>query len=80
MNKPEQLKDARFVVFCLEAYKRAEGISGPEAADSFLKYGVTDYLRDGFEVLHSLGEHALVADIRDFISRRSKDAQKRILG
>lgn len=72
MSKSEQLKNARFVVFCLEAYKRAEGISGPEAADQFLKYGVTGYLRDGLEVLHSLGEHALVADIRDFIKRRSK--------
>ena len=71
MSKSEQLKEARFVVFCLEAYKRAEGIGGPEAADQFLKYGVTTYLCDGFDVLHSLGEHALVADIRDFIKHRS---------
>lgn len=78
MSKSEQLKDIQFVVFCLEAYKRAEGISGPEAADQFLKYHVPSYLHDGFEVLHSLGEHALVADIRDFIHRRSRKITKYI--
>lgn len=72
MSKTEQLKDARFVVFCLEAYKRAEMISGSEAADRFLKNNVTGYLHEGFDVLHSLGEHALVADIRDFMEHRSK--------
>jgi len=72
MNNSENTKIVRFIVFCLEAYKRAENIAGSDTADLFVKYGVTDYLRDGFEVLHSLGEHALVDDIRDFIRHRAK--------
>lgn len=53
MSDPNEVRLARFVVFCLEAYKRAEGISGSEAAERFSRYGVTDYLRAGYDVLHS---------------------------
>lgn len=59
-----------FVVFCLEAYKKQEGISGAKAMDMFSEYGVLDYLTEGYAVLHSLGENALTEDISDYISRR----------
>ena len=59
-----------FVVFCLEAYKKQEGISGAQAMDMFSEYGVLDYLTEGYAVLHSLGENALTEDISDYISRR----------
>ena len=63
---------SRFVVFCLEAYKRHEFLSGAEVSDLFDRYGVIDYLKEGFDVLHSLGEMALVDDMRDYISRRGE--------
>ena len=59
-----------FLVFCLEAYKKQKEVSGAKAMDIFSEYGVLDYLTDGYEVLHSLGEHALTEDISDYISRR----------
>ncbi|MDA3926412.1 MAG: DUF3791 domain-containing protein [Kiritimatiellae bacterium] len=59
-----------FVVFCMESYKRHENLGGAEVSDLFIRYGVIDYLTEGYEVLHSLGENALVEDIRDYISRR----------
>lgn len=70
MNKNSEISKARFVVFCLEAYKRHEHLEGVDASDIFLRLGVVDYLTDGYDVLHSLGENALVEDIRDYISRR----------
>ena len=63
---------SRFVVFCLEAYKRNNSLSGAEAVALFDRYNITEYLVDGYDVLHSLGEAALVNDISDFIARRSK--------
>lgn len=60
-----------FVVFCLEAYRRAEHIDGAEAVDQFIKFDVPEYLSAGYDVLLSLGELALVQDISDFISARS---------
>lgn len=70
MNEKREAKDVRFVVFCLEAYKRHENLSGAEAADLFTRYGVPEYLQSGYDVLHTLGERALVADIRDYLQRR----------
>jgi hypothetical protein len=71
MSEKSETKYVRFVVFCLEAYKRHENLSGAEAADLFTRYGVPEYLQSGYEVLHTLGELALIADIRDYIQRRS---------
>ena len=61
-------------MFCIEAYRHAEGISGAVAVDRFAAHGVIDYLRDVYDVLHTLGESALVEDIRDFIHCRSVKA------
>jgi hypothetical protein len=69
MNDDQHI--VRFVVFCLEAYKRSQGITGPAAAELFVKYGVTDYLRDGYDLLHTLGEQALVDDIRHYLAKRA---------
>ena len=62
---------SRFVIFCLESYKRKADLEGAVAADLFQSCGVVDYLMDGYDVLHSLGEAALVEDIDDFIRRRT---------
>jgi hypothetical protein len=59
-----------FLVFCLEEYKAAEGLSGKAAYDLFERSGVLGYLRDGFDQLHTLGSAALVEDIRDYLHRR----------
>ncbi len=70
MNEPLNPKITRFVVFCVEAYKREKTLSGSNVISQFDHYGVIEYLIDGFDVLHSLGEAALVDDINDFIQRR----------
>jgi len=62
----------RFVVYCLELYRQAEGLDGAETADIFERLGLIDYLCAGYDVLHSLGEAALIEDIRDYVTRRKK--------
>jgi len=71
MNRAVDHKYSRFVVFCLEAYKRHKALSGPEAVALFDRFGVTEYLVDGYDVLHTLGESALINDICDFIGQRT---------
>ncbi len=66
----DEIRSARFVVFCLEAYKTSMDLSGPEVADRFEKYGVVEYLSENYECLHSLGEQALVEDVIDFLKAR----------
>lgn len=54
MSKKE--KDiAMFVAFCIEEYRTAKGLTGEEAIDLFAKYGVTEYLCECYNPLHTQG-------------------------
>ena len=66
----DEFKIAKFIVFCLEAFKTTWEMSGSETEELFEKYGVVDYLEEGYDLLHSLGEQALVADIVTFLKVR----------
>ena len=59
-----------FIIFCLESYKFKHGINGVDAHDIFSKYGVYDYLYNGYDMLHTLGEEYLINDIDDFLEIR----------
>lgn len=71
MNKEKQAI-AMFVAFCIEEYKAAKGLTGQETADLFTKYGVTDYLCDCYNPLHTQGREWLIAEIDEFIDIRKK--------
>ena len=72
MSNETEKKFSRFVVFCLEAYKRHKTLSGAETVALFDDFGVTEYIIDGYDdVLHTLGEAALTNDICNYIERRS---------
>lgn len=70
MNNQHTNDVGQFVVFCLEEYKSAEKLPGEAVYVLFEKNGVFDYLREGFDQLHTLGSAALVEDIRDYLYRR----------
>lgn len=72
----EQSAAVAFVAFCLESYKARHGLSGVEAVQIFDRYGVGEYLLDGYDILHSFGERQIVDDIDRFIEvRKQKEAQ-----
>ncbi len=47
-------------------------MTGGEVVKRFEKYGVTDYLMTGFDVLHTLGRNMILADIDSFIETRRR--------
>lgn len=66
---------ALFVAFCIEEYGAAKGMTGEQAQDLFSKYGVTDYLSECFEPLHTQSRQWLLAEIDEFIKiRKEKEA------
>ena len=72
----EQGAAVAFVAFCLESYKTRHGLSGVGAAQIFSRYGVGEYLLDGYDILHSFGERQILDDIDRFIEvRKQKEAQ-----
>ena len=71
MNK-RKLDIAYFLSFCIEQYKKEKGISGAEAAQLLQGYGVLEYLKEHFEVLHTQSKQWLLADIDEFIELRKE--------
>ena len=71
MNK-RKLDIACCLSFCMEQYKKEEGISGGGAAQRLQGYGVLEYLKEHFEVLHTQSKQWLLADIDEFIKLRKE--------
>ncbi|GHT08846.1 hypothetical protein FACS189426_05490 [Bacteroidia bacterium] len=61
-----------FFSFCLEKYKDFVPLSAEETLFVFRKYGVFDYLRKGFDVLHTQGENYILNEIDLFIKVRQQ--------
>jgi hypothetical protein len=56
-----------FLSFCVEAYKMSHQMSGESVMALFDQKGVTQYLINNFEILHTQGERWLIDDIDEFI-------------
>lgn len=74
MNKKD--KDiALFISFCIEEYAAIKGMTGGQVLDLFSQYGVTDYLCQCYEPLHTQSRQWLIAEIDEFIGIRKKKEQ-----
>ncbi|MDR2804748.1 MAG: DUF3791 domain-containing protein [Dysgonamonadaceae bacterium] len=60
----------QFIIFCLESYKSASGLTGEQAFADFEAYDVFSYLSDGFDVLHTQGREYIIKDIQEYIACR----------
>ena len=59
-----------FTVFCLENYKIHRNLNGQEVSSLFERYGVFDYLREFYDVLHTTGHHYINNDIDIYLNSR----------
>ena len=64
---------ALFVALCIEEYGAAKGMAGDQVLDLFSQYGVTDYLSNCFEPLHTQVRQWLIAEIDEYISINKRD-------
>ena len=65
-------KEVNFAVFCLESYKRHRHLTGKDTVKLFVDYGVLDYIREFYDVLHTTGDSYINNDIDIYL--RSRDA------
>lgn len=63
-------KELNFAVFCLESYKQHQNMSGKDAVKLFTDYGVFDYIREFYDVLHTTGENYINNDIDIYLKSR----------
>lgn len=62
-----------FTVFCLENYKEHSSLSGKQVQELFAKYGVFDYIREFYDVLHTTGVQYLMNDIDIYLRARNAE-------
>ncbi len=67
-----RLDIAYFLSFCIEQYKNEKNISGAEVALLLKRYGVLEYLKEHFDVLHTQSKQWLLADIDEYITLRKE--------
>lgn len=63
-------KETAFTVFCLENYKLHRNLSGQQVLDLFDRYGVFDYIREFYDVLHTTGYNYINNDIDIYLKSR----------
>ena len=61
---------AYFLSFCIEQYKNEHHISGNDAMEMLDGYGVLEYLKDHYEILHTQSRQWILEDIENYISIR----------
>lgn len=66
-------KEGRFLVYCVETYKDAKGLTGKEVSKLFTKYNIWDYIYECFLALHTTGDKYIVSDIDLFIEVRAEE-------
>ncbi|MDR2572011.1 MAG: DUF3791 domain-containing protein [Oscillospiraceae bacterium] len=59
--------EGKFLVYCIEIYKAAKQITGRQTIETFIHYGVTDYISSCYEALHTTGANYIIEDIDLFL-------------
>jgi hypothetical protein len=63
-------REGDFLVYCIERYKSAKGLTGIQVSELYSKYRVWDYIYSCFEALHTTGENHIIEDIDLYIKER----------
>lgn len=64
-------KEAKFTIFCLESYKVYKSLTGKQTYNLFDEYGVFDYIREFYDVLHTTGYQYINHDIDIYLQARN---------
>lgn len=60
----------KFMIFCIEEYKKAYNLSGKQVMKIFGEYRVLDYVTNYYEALHTTGTEYIIEDINLYMDAR----------
>ncbi len=69
-------KEMTFTVFCIESYKLHRNMTGKAVSKLFEDYGVFDYIREFYDVLHTTGDSYINNDIDIYLRARGASVQE----
>lgn len=67
-------KELKYLIFAIEEYKTAYGLSGREVYDIFRKYDFFSYIIDLYELLHIEGTQHLLENLAEYQKTRKNTA------
>jgi len=70
VSMSEEAKKLAFVAFCIESYKTAKRMDGASVEALFARIGADRYAYEEYDVLHTMGERAIVDDMDRYIEVR----------
>ncbi|MHB8036150.1 DUF3791 domain-containing protein [Clostridium botulinum] len=59
-----------FISFCIENFKAKFKMKGKEVANLFYESGVTDFLIESYDLLHTQGNDYILSEIEIFLKNR----------
>ncbi len=59
---------AYFLSFCIEIYKNANDMRGAEVSNLFSKTGLTTFLAENFESIHTQSPQWILEEINEYLS------------
>ena len=59
----------KFLIYCIEMYRRAKHISGHAAYELFHSTGADDYVRRSYGALHTTGDQYILEDVDGYIDQ-----------
>ncbi|HDI3121900.1 DUF3791 domain-containing protein [Clostridium botulinum] len=70
MNFTRDEKVFEFISFCIENFKVKFKMKGKEVANLFYESGVTDFLIESYDLLHTQGNDYILSEIEIFLKNR----------
>ncbi|ABS42924.1 DUF3791 domain-containing protein [Clostridium botulinum] len=70
MNLTRDEKVFEFISFCIENFKVKFKMKGKEVANLFYESGVTDFLIESYDLLHTQGNDYILSEIEIFLKNR----------
>lgn len=61
----------KFTLFCMENYKVHKSLTGKQVVKLFETYGVFDYIREFYDILHTTGYQFINQDIDIYLNARN---------
>ena len=63
-------KEGKFLIYCIERYRQIKGLTGAEAVAVFNQYGIMEFVRQFFDLLHINSDECIVKEIDDYIAEQ----------
>ena len=65
-------REGAYMVYCLERYRHARGLTGREVAAYFREHGLYDYVMKFFGAFHTMGEELVFRELDEHVRRSAK--------